>query len=185
MADPEDKEAVDRAFAELVAGFHLTAERPEPPPTEPPAGQAAPAPGSVFEPPPVAPPAPGDQRSTNDPPGWEAIGAGFGPSPVPDPMTWDQSTWDEPAEAEEVQPEPEETFDPGPPPPLPRPTWPTLLGWIGLGYAAVAVLAVAVGITLPRWAAWAALIGFVGGFALLVSRLPRQRPPDAGDGAVL
>jgi drug/metabolite transporter (DMT)-like permease len=47
------------------------------------------------------------------------------------------------------------------------------------------VLAVAIGIELPRWAGWAGIIGFVGGFALLVSRLPRQRPPDAGDGAVL
>ena len=60
-----------------------------------------------------------------------------------------------------------------------------LVGWIGLGYAVLTVLAIAIGIELPRWAAWAGIIGFVGGFALLVSRLPRQRPPDAGDGAVL
>ena len=31
MTDADDKESVDRAFAELVAGFHLTADRPEPP----------------------------------------------------------------------------------------------------------------------------------------------------------
>ena len=82
-------------------------------------------------------------------------------------------------------PTPQERFDPGPPPPLPRPAWPVLVGWIGLGYAMVTVLVLAVGFDLPAWAGWAGIIGFVGGFALLVSRLPRQRPPDAGDGAVL
>jgi hypothetical protein len=98
------------------------------------------------------------------------------PEPVGDPII------DSPANA---RPTPEERFDPGPPPPLPRPAWPVLVGWIGLGYAMLTVLAIAVGVDLPAWAAWAGVLGFVGGFGLLVSRLPRQRPPDAGDGAVL
>jgi hypothetical protein len=153
MTDAEDKESVDRAFAELVAGFHLTADRPEPPreaDREPP----PPEPGSVF-PLPLPLPAPVEQPSTI-----------AEPVDAPDPTR-------------------QETYDPGPPPPLPRPAWPVGVGWLGLGYAMLTVLAVAVGVDLPRWAAWAAIIGFVGGFALLVSRLPRERPPDAGDGAVL
>jgi hypothetical protein len=32
---------------------------------------------------------------------------------------------------------------------------------------------------------WFAVLGFVGGFVILVTRLPRHRSPDAGDGAVL
>lgn len=158
MSDTDDQESVDRAFAELVAGYHLTADRPDPPVWErPPDG--LPEPGSVFEPPRALP----DLEL-----------------PVPEP-------------AEEVAAQPsaqeppavEERFDPGPPPPLPRPGWPVLVGWIGLGYAMLTVLAIAVGFDLPAWAGWAGIIGFVGGFGLLVSRLPRQRPPDAGDGAVL
>jgi hypothetical protein len=150
MTDADDKESVDRAFAELVAGFHLTADRPEQDWDGPATGRA-PAPGSVFElPTPLPPPA----------------------LPAPEPN-------------DEPEPRPADRYDPGPPPPLPRPAWPVLVGWIGLGYAVLTVLAVAIGIELPRWAAWAGIIGFVGGFAVLVSRLPRQRPPDAGDGAVL
>ena len=44
MAEPRiDREAVDRAFAEMVAGYHLTADRPDPPPAaDGPAGAAAP-----------------------------------------------------------------------------------------------------------------------------------------------
>jgi hypothetical protein len=157
-SDADDKESVDRAFAELVAGFHLTADRREPPEAaheewDGPATGRTPAPGSVFElPTPLPPAAP--------PPAL----------PAPDPID---------------EPQPADRYEPGPPPPLPRPAWPVLVGWIGLGYAVLTVLAVAIGIELPRWAGWAGIIGFVGGFALLVSRLPRQRPPDAGDGAVL
>ena len=155
MTDPDDKESVDRAFAELVAGFHLTSDRPDQE-WDGPTPDRTPAPGSVFETPtPLRPPT----RPTS------AL-------PAPEP-------------ADEPEPRPADRYDPGPPPPLPRPAWPVLVGWIGLGYAVLTVLAIAIGIELPRWAAWAGIIGFVGGFALLVSRLPRQRPPDAGDGAVL
>lgn len=151
--DNDDKESVDRAFAELVAGFHLTAERPDLPPetshaTEP---SSAPPAGSLFEPPRPLPPA---------------------DLPPPEPR-------------EEPDPTPEDRYDPGPPPPLPRPAWPVLVGWIGVGYAVLTVLAIAIGVDLPRWAAWAGIVGFIGGFGLLISRLPRHRPPDAGDGAVL
>ncbi|MDN5771835.1 MAG: hypothetical protein L0H24_13200, partial [Microlunatus sp.] len=138
---------VDRAFAELVAGFDRTAERREPPGGDREVADPAPEPGSVFETPPSTP------------------ALEWLPDPEPDAA--------------------EQRYDPGPPAALPRPTWPVLIGWLGLGYAVLAVLAMAVGIRLPTWAAWAAGIGFVGGFGLLVSRLPRHRPPDAGDGAVL
>ena len=153
MSDADDREAVERAFAELVAGYHLTADRPDPPAWERPV-DLAPEPASRFEP----------------------------PVPDPDPALLDLPA---PAPARDADDVPEERFEPEPPAPLPRPAWPVLVGWIGLGYAMLTILAIAVGVDLPRWAAWAGVLGFVGGFGLLVSRLPRQRPPDAGDGAVL
>ena len=54
-----------------------------------------------------------------------------------------------------------------------------------MAYAVVVALAGSFGITIPTWAGWLAVAGFIGGFGILVTRLPRQRPPDAGDGAVL
>lgn len=163
MARPseDDREAVDRAFAELVSGYHLTADRPEPPRSE-----AAPRPEAV------------------------------GPPPVGDPVGPD-ATWadqhplfhfDEPRP--ELRAEPRERPDneayvPEPLPPLPRPGAPALLGWIGVGFACLVVLATAFGLRLPPWMGWLAIATFITGFGVLLSRLPRHRPPDAGDGAVL
>jgi hypothetical protein len=59
------------------------------------------------------------------------------------------------------------------------------LGWIGIAYSALIVLAASFGVHFPSWAGWLAVGGFVVGFGLLMTRLPRDRPPDAGDGAVL
>ncbi|MFP5282605.1 MAG: hypothetical protein ACLGIF_04040, partial [Actinomycetes bacterium] len=118
--------------------------------------------------------------------------------PVEDPAPAADGTWasehplfrlpdgpETPGHLNAGYPEPEERFVPGPPPPLPRPAWPVLIGWGGIGFAALVVLTAAFGLPLPAWVGAAAWIGFVGGFLLLVVRLPRHRPPDAGDGAVL
>lgn len=134
MSD-DDREAIDRAFAELVAGYHLTADRSDVPVPEHSAEHRPPA----------------GARS-------EAIEL----APAADP---------------------EERFIPPPVEPLPQLRASTLLGWIGIGYAAVFVLLTAVGIRLPPLAGWLAIGGFVTSFAILVSQLPRSRPP--GDGAVL
>ena len=166
MNEPDDRAAVDRAFAELVAGFHVTADRPDPShPSdwdEPVHTQRAP--GSVFEAPEAAPAA---DESARDLPEID----------VPEIEASEPDELPEPVE--------EDRYDPGPIAPLPRPTWPILVGWIGIGYAVLTVLVGVFGFTLPRWAAWAGVVGFAGGFGLLLSQLPRHRPPDAGDGAVL
>jgi hypothetical protein len=162
--DEDDREAVDRAFADLVAGFHLTSDRPDP--LEHPSPEPTPDGAST-----AARAEPTD-LSTADP-GW---------SP---PVVF---RFEPPPEIEESVPRArasEERFVPVPLMPLPRPAWPVLVAWIAMGYAVLAVLAAALGLNLPRWAGWLALFGFMGGFGLLVSRLPRHRPPDAGDGAVL
>ncbi|HSU36408.1 MAG TPA: hypothetical protein VLJ88_12195 [Propionibacteriaceae bacterium] len=161
-ASEDDREAVDRAFADLVAGYHLTADRPDPllaPPVEAQQGNERDenwadehplfrAPEPQPAPPPPAPP----------------------PAPRPEPV---------------VEREPEPRYVPDPLPPLGRPAIPALVGWVAIGYAVLLVLGATFGIRFPMWAGWLAVISFIGGFGILVTRLPRNRPPDAGDGAVL
>jgi hypothetical protein len=150
MSD-DDREAIDQAFADLVAGYHLTADRSDPPMAERGAEQR----------PPVSSP----------PESWTDLAPEHVLSPLPEPM--------------EIAPpaEPEERFIRPPVEPLPRLKATALLGWMGFGYAVVFVLLTAVGIRLPALAGWLAIGGFVSSFAILVSQLPRSRPP--GDGAVL
>ncbi|GAA2100838.1 hypothetical protein GCM10009841_16050 [Microlunatus panaciterrae] len=170
----DDREAIDRAFAEMIAGYHLTAERDEPI-----ADRTAPEEPATASPAAPAPPAPRPSvHGANDPPdpGWADEHPLFSY-----PITPDESA----KSKEPVQQDPVESFVPEPVPPLTRPAWPVLLGWIGMGYAVLTMLVVLVGVRPPSWVGWLAVGGFVGGFGILVARLPRNRPPDAGDGAVL
>lgn len=158
LPSEDDRDAIDRAFAELVAGYHLTAD-PDPDPTEPPTE-------------PVASPS------------------------LPDTADGGQANWaadhplfgfvETPAEAQTSSGEPYlDRYVPEPLPPLRRPGVPAMLGWLGIGYALIIVLAATFGLRFPAWAGWVAVGSFVGGFGILMTRLPRDRPPDAGDGAVL
>ena len=150
MSD-DDREAIDQAFADLVAGYHLTADRSDPPSAQHGAEQRPPVSAS--------------------PETWTEPAPELVLSPLPEPI-------------ETAPPaEPEERFIRPPIEPLPRPKATALLGWMGFGYAVVFVLLTAVGIRLPALAGWLAIGGFVSSFAILVSQLPRSRPP--GDGAVL
>jgi hypothetical protein len=152
MSD-DHREAIDQAFAELVAGYHLTADRSDPPMAE----------HSAEQQPPVS--TPPESRPDLTP---EAEHIVFR---LPEPIELASSA------------EPEEPFIPPPVEPLPRLSASALLGWIGIGYAVVFVLLTAVGIRLPALGGWLAIGGFVGSFAILLSQLPRSRPP--GTGAVL
>jgi hypothetical protein len=156
-ASEDDREAVDRAFADLVAGYHLTADRPDPL---------------------LAPPVEAQQSKERDE-NWADEHPLFrAPEPTPAPES--------PAHTEPlVEREAEPPYVPDPLPPLGRPAVPALLGWIAIGYAVLLVLGATIGIRFPMWAGWLAVVSFIGGFGILVTRLPRNRPPDAGDGAVL
>ncbi len=144
---PDDRESVDRAFAAMVAGYHLTAERAEPSSLD--GAETTPS-GRQFE------------------HAWAEDQPAFVPTETAAPT-----------------PEPVETYVPEPLPPLSRPGWVALLSWIGIGIAALVVLAAGLGMPLPDWVGWVAVTAFIAGFGVLLSRLPRHRPPDAGDGAVL
>ncbi len=155
LPSEDDRDAIDRAFAELVAGYHLTADAPDTDTTEPPTE-------------PVSPPSVPDADGAAN---WAGDHPLFGVAETPH----DAQTYS--AEPERYVPEPL--------PPLRRPGVPALLGWIGIGYAILIVLAATFGLSFPTWAGWVAVGSFVGGFGILMTRLPRDRPPDAGNGAVL
>jgi hypothetical protein len=158
LPSEDDRDAIDRAFAELVAGYHLTADSPESDPTEPPTEPVSPL---------STPDANGAANWATDHPLF------FG-------------SMETPADAQTSAEEPfQDRYVPEPLPPLRRPAVPALLGWIGIGYAVLIVLAATFGLRFPAWAGWIAVGSFVGGFGILMTRLPRDRPPDAGDGAVL
>src|SRR4029450_5560301 len=92
----DDRDAIDRAFAELVAGYHLTADRPDPLRLDPLTAESADEPG-------IASPAPDEgERAANwpaDPPLF-----GFVETPSEAPPTAEDPT--------------EERYIPAPLPPL-------------------------------------------------------------------
>ncbi len=153
LPSEDDRDAIDRAFAELVAGYHLTADPPDQPTNEPPTEPVTPMPDGA--------------------PNWATDHPLFG-------------LMETPADGQASSLEPsQDRYVPEPLPPLGRPGVPAVLGWIGIGYAIVIVLAATFGLRFPAWTGWIAVGSFVGGFGILMTRLPRDRPPDAGDGAVL
>jgi hypothetical protein len=156
LPSEDDRDAIDRAFAELVAGYHLTADSPDTLTNEPPTEPVTPMPDAV-----------------DGAPSWATDHPLFG-------------VIETPADAQALSLEPsQDRYIPEPLPPLGRPGVPALLGWIGIGYAIVIVLAATFGLRFPAWTGWIAVGSFVGGFGILMTQLPRDRPPDAGDGAVL
>ena len=162
MAEQEyDRDSVDRAFADLVAGYHLTAERP----TEP--RLVAELTGEVNA---------AEERGEG-PEAAEPAVLPVPPEPPVLPLAWRAA----PAPA----PLPDERYVPDPLPPLGRPGAPALVGWTGVLFAAVVVLAAGFGVDLPTWLGYLAVSCFIVGAVVLLTQLPRHRPPDAGDGAVL
>jgi hypothetical protein len=197
----DDREAIDRAFAELVAGYHLTADRADPllprqlerdsalpaSPTGPHQGGPNPTGPNTTGPAPT-----GSNPAGPNPTGSSSVGAEPPSAGAPTPNPLPSTTWADnhplfvnPKPSPVApDPEPDERYVPDPQPPLARPRLPILLAWVGIAYAAIVVLLAAFGLSLPSWMGWLALAGFLGGFGVLVFNLPRSRPPD-DDGAVL
>lgn len=171
MAEPDDdRESVDRAFAELVAGYHLTAERPE----QPWLARELTSGLSTNEEPHL------DVTETAEPrvlPSW--------PEPPTQPPRFVVRPAPPVRPSTPPVPAADERYVPDPLPPLARPGAPALVGWTGVLFAAAVVLAAGFGLDLPGWLGWLAVSTFIIGSVLLLTQLPRHRPPDAGDGAVL
>ena len=158
----DDRAAIDRAFAELVAGYHLTAERDD----HPRLALELTGEGAAAE-----------ERVETEPPELPVLPV-LPPQPdVVQPLAWRASPT--------PTPPPDERYVPDPLPPLTRPKAPALVGWGAVLFAAVVVLAAGFGLDLPVWLGYLAATSFIVGSVVLLTQLPRHRPPDAGDGAVL
>jgi hypothetical protein len=166
MAEPDDdRDAIDRAFAELVAGYHLTADRPD-------------VPRRTLEL--TSELTTSDETRTESAEPSETFVLPARPEPrAPQPVR----SWTPPTPP--TPPPSDERYVPDALPPLARPGAPALVGWTGVLFAAVVVLAAGFGVHLPGWLGWLAVTAFIVGAVVLLTQLPRHRPPDAGDGAVL
>ncbi|MFX4272739.1 hypothetical protein ACQBAR_06105 [Propionibacteriaceae bacterium Y1685] len=85
-------------------------------------------------------------------------------------------------------PEDDPTEDEAPQIPALPPYRPSPIAVLGLGLLLLAAVLgglIMVGIRLPSWAGWLGLGSLLGGVAALLSRLPRTRDPEDGDGARL
>lgn len=90
------------------------------------------------------------------------------------------------AEPEPVDPsDPADRYVPEPMEPIPRLSRPALIGALMLTTSALMGLLAVLGLPFPAWAGWLAITGFTLGMIILLSRLPRHRDPEDGDGAVL
>ena len=140
----DDREAIDRAFADLVAGYHLTADRPDPPEPRLPLRRA------------------GRERGAGRV-SWADQHPLFRFTEPPPPA--------EPA----AEPEPEDAYVPEPLPPLSRPG---VAGAARLGSGSATRCCWCwpspSALRLPAWAGWLAVVSFLAGFGILVTRLPRQ-----------
>ncbi|WP_432559146.1 hypothetical protein [Granulicoccus sp. GXG6511] len=131
---------------------------------------------------PVDPPDLRDSPRPFDPSGPTANSAPRPPRPAAEPpkaFSFDSAM----AEAEPDDPDPSE-YTPPPLPPLRTPRGWAALGWACAAYVLAALLLTIVGVRLPGWAGWLAVIAFVAAVFIGWRSLPKDRDPD-DDGAVV
>jgi hypothetical protein len=91
--------------------------------------------------------------------------------PLPEPQ----------AESEDLEDELDE-FVPPTPPPLPKLSPDRLLAWVGLfGSPTILLICLVLNIRLMPWMAYLLVASFIGGFAYLVAKLPRNTDIDPWD----
>ena len=192
--DGEPELDVDSAFAAIVAGWGQDEPGPgtgswpvaedldDPEPPEPPAPAATGSPSPTALPPTVPPAAPPAADEADDErPGENEIVL---PAVVLGGMT---SQTVGPRDVDPNAPEPpEEGFVPPEPPPIPRGDLMTRLLWGGaIGGPLFLLIAAIAWRDAPRMLILAAVAAFVGGFVMLVVRMPHDREDDDDDGAVV
>jgi hypothetical protein len=191
--DGEPELDVDSAFAAIVAGWGEDdptpgtgswpvaedVDAPEAPPGPPESGSSSPTATPAVPPVPPVPPAADEDEEPR--PGTNEIVL---PAVVLGGMTG-QTIGPRDVDPNAPSP-PEEGFVPPEPPPLPRGDPLTRLLWIGaIGGPLFLLLAAIAWQEAPRMLILAAVAAFVGGFVLLVMRMPRDREDDDDDGAVV
>lgn len=76
-------------------------------------------------------------------------------------------------------------YVPPPLPPMRPPRGLAIVAWALFGYSLAALILVILGVRLPSWAGWAAVVAFVAALVLGWRLLPKHRDPGDGDGAVV
>lgn len=90
------------------------------------------------------------------------------------------------ASNEAPRPYDDDHFVPPTPPPIPRTDMITMLAWVGVfGTPVLFAGAYVLGQSLPGLVSMIAVIAFVGGFGVLISRLRGHDPHDPDNGAVV
>lgn len=154
--DPVPDAEIDRRFAELVERYYRGGG------TGQPDGPARPDQHARPE---ASPRPPGSSQD------WRTGHPLFQLNPEPDDVV------DPPDQGERYVPQPME--------PMPRLSRPALVGSLMLTTSALMGLLAVLGLPFPPWAGLLAITGFTLGMIILLSRLPRHRDPEDGDGAVL
>lgn len=118
-----------------------------------------------------------------EPDGDDGSTAGRAPA-EPEATTTPLSPPPDPAGAR--RPEADDHYVPPPPPPFPRTDAITVLAWVGvIGTPVFLTASVLLGRSVSGWLAALAAGAFIGGFAILVTRLRGHDPYDPDDGAVV
>ncbi|MDN5727464.1 MAG: hypothetical protein L0G99_16280 [Propionibacteriales bacterium] len=213
MPDPEDPHAegrsaddqayIDAEFAALVAGFGDTSTKPDDGPDQRDDPGRRTDRGQGDDPDhnegrdrtSTVPGMPAPPNTTTRAPNWATLDPNTGYSrsrPVSDENTSERDdgelTDEGPGWRRHTPPDDEEVDEGAPEiPPLPpyRPS-PTAVAGCGLLLlGAVLGGCLLFGLRMPYWVGWLALASLLGGVATLLSRLPRTRDPEDGDGARL
>ena len=87
------------------------------------------------------------------------------------------------AEVEPDDPDPSE-YTPPPLPPMKAPKGVAAFGWACAAYVLAALMLTIVGVQLPTWAGWLAVVAFVAAIIIGWRSLPKHRDAD-DDGAVV
>lgn len=172
MSDAEEQARIDAAFADLVSRFDDSEA------TDAGRGRTSTVPGT--------PSSPNVTREAGD--DWGDPNLGYAAAqPSPDAGA-DQPAGESTGWREHTLPEDDPTDDEAPQIPALPPYRPSPIAVLGLALLLLAAVLgglIMVGLRLPSWAGWLGLGSLLGGVAALLSRLPRTRDPEDGDGARL
>lgn len=135
----------------------------------------------------------GTVREPDEEARWREIVDNYGDRPdlADEDLPSSAATWPASLPAEDPEPlvddeDDEDRFVPDEPPPIPRPEPPRLVAWAGVFGAPLLLLAAVIfGLGYPVLVTYALVGWFVGGFAYLVTAMPRGPRDPGDDGAVL